>query len=312
MGWAPENGCRLGEWGTRRPASRLGGRRPAPCGTLSRTGPKKRQRRSFGPEWVAGRQHAEGGKVDLRFVVLGQLEVVAGGRPMPVGGPRPRALLAVLLVEAGRVVSRRRLIDELWGDDPPPTGVAALPVHLASLRNVVGAVLRTTGNGYLLDVAPGQVDGARFEDLLQRAGQAGDPAARSGLLRDALALWRGEAFANVPPTPTVTAAVARLAELHLGAIEARVEADLALGQHQELVPELRELVAANPCRERLAGQLMLALHRCGRSADALGVCARLRQALEESLGVDPAEELIALEKAIWRDDPTLAAREPVS
>ena len=250
--------------------------------------------------------------MNLRFRLLGPLEVVVGGEVVPVGGPRAGAILSVLLVEAGGVVSRDRLIDEVWADDPPVTAVTALQVHVSGLRKLVGAALRTHGTGYALHVAPEQVDAAAFEALLNEAGQVDDPASRARLVRTALALWRGEPFTGVPQVPSVAAAVARLSELRLRAIEERVDADLALGRHEELTAELTELSLANRCRERLAGQLMLALHRGGRSADAIAAFARVRQDLREELGVGPGAELVALEQAIRRDDPTLAAPPPVS
>jgi predicted ATPase/DNA-binding SARP family transcriptional activator len=253
--------------------------------------------------WVKGSVHVR---------VLGPLEVAGGSGALVVGGPRQRALLAVLLLEGGRAVERDRLIDELWGDEPPTTSVNALQVHVAGLRRALGGGIRTVGSGYALDLDPEQVDAARFEALLGEARRAADPGRRSALLREALALWRGEPFAGVPRTPAVSAAVGRLDELRLAATEEAVEAELAGCRHEELVPELRRLVAANPDRERLTGQLMLALHRSGRSADALGVYGELCAALESRLGVDPSDELVALERAIRRGDPTLAAPAPVS
>ena len=241
-----------------------------------------------------------------RFGVLGPLLVVDRDRALAVGGPRQRTLLAVLLLERGRAVSRSRLIDELWGDDPPPTAVNTLQVHVAALRRALGGHIRTVPAGYALDAGGEQVDASRFEELLDRAAGASDHARRAAVLREALAQWRGQAFADVPRTPGIAAAAARLEELRLAATEDRVESDLAGGRHEELVPELRQLVASHPERERLAGQLMLALHRCGRGAEALDVYGALSAALDRRLGVDPSDELVALERAIRRADPTLA------
>jgi predicted ATPase/DNA-binding SARP family transcriptional activator len=249
--------------------------------------------------------------VTVRFRVLGPLEVVVDGSAVPVGGPRAGSILSVLLVEAGTIVSRERLIDEVWADDPPATAVSAIQVHISGLRKLVGSALRTYGTGYALHVTPEQVDAARFEALLGEAGRMDDPAGHARLARAALALWRGDPFAGVPPVPTVAAAQARLSELRLQAIEERVDADLALGRHVELAAELTELSIANPGRERLAGQLMLALHRAGRSADAISALARVRHALREQLGAGVGSGLLALEQAIRRDDPTLAAPPPV-
>jgi len=253
-----------------------------------------------------------GATTALRFGVLGPLQVTGRDGPLPVSGPRQLALLAVLLLEGGRVLSRDRLIDELWADDPPPTAVNALQVHVAALRRILGGGIRTVGSGYALDVEPEQVDANRFERLLDEAGAVADHARRSALLAEALALWRGQPFSDVPRTAAVVAASGRLEELRLVAIEDRVEADLAGGRHEAAVPELRELVAAHPDRERLAGQLMLALHRAGRSAEALDAYRELAAALDRRLGVDPSDELVALERAIRRADPTLAAPLPVS
>jgi len=253
-----------------------------------------------------------GATTALRFGVLGPLQVSGRDGPLPVSGPRQLALLAVLLLEGGRVLSRDRLIDELWADDPPPTAVNALQVHVAALRRILGGGIRTVGSGYALDVEPEQVDANRFERLLDEAGAVADHARRSALLTEALALWRGQPFSDVPRTAAVAAASGRLEELRLVAIEDRVEADLAGGRHQAVVAELRELVAAHPERERLAGQLMLALHRAGRSAEALDAFGELAAALDRRLGVDPSDELVALERAIRRADPTLAAPLPVS
>ena len=249
---------------------------------------------------------------DLRFGVLGPLQVIGRDGPLSISGPRQLALLAVLLLEAGRALSRDRLIDELWGDDPPPTAVNALQVHVAALRRILGGGIRTVGSGYALDAEPEQVDVSRFERLLDEASAVADHARRSALLADALALWRGQPFSDVPRTPAVTAAAGRLEELRAGAVEDRVEADLAGGRHDALIPELRQLVAAHPDRERLAGQLMLALHRAGRSAEALDAFRALAAAFDRRLGVDPSDALVALERAIRRDDPTLAAPLPVS
>jgi predicted ATPase/DNA-binding SARP family transcriptional activator len=250
--------------------------------------------------------------VDVRFGVLGPLQVTGRDGPLAVSGPRQLALLAVLLLEGGRVLSRERLIDELWGDDPPPTAVNALQVHVATLRRALGGCIRTVGSGYSLEAEPEQVDANRFERLLDEAAPVADHARRSALLADALALWRGQPFSGVPQTPAVAAAAGRLEELRLGAIEERVEADLAGGRHDAVVAELRELVAAHPDRERLAGQLMLALHRAGRSAEALDAYRELADTLDQRLGVDPSDALVALERAIRRSDPTLAAPLPVS
>jgi predicted ATPase/DNA-binding SARP family transcriptional activator len=250
-----------------------------------------------------------GAELDVR--VLGPVVVVRDGEPLPLGGPRPRALLAFLALQAGRAVSAARLAAELWGDDPPPTASSSLHVHLSTLRRALGARLRTTGPGYVLDVSRTDVDAHRFEQAVADARElAEDPGATAASLREALAAWRGPAFDGIEPGPATAAAATRLEELRLAAIEDRVEAELALGRDAELVPELRGLLDAHPARERLAGQLMLALHRAGRGAEALRLYEQVCGALEESLGVDPGDDLAALARAIRRGDPTLARPGP--
>jgi predicted ATPase/DNA-binding SARP family transcriptional activator len=249
----------------------------------------------------------------LEFRILGLVEVVDEERSLVLGGPKPRALLAHLVIEAGRPVSRERLIDELWGDDPPATVQDSLNVHVAKLRQAVGTRLRTTSSGYVLDALPVEIDAVRFEERLSAArSQRDDPASIAPALADALAIWRGPVFGGLAVGPTAAAAGARLEELRAAALEARVEADLALGRHADLIGELMGLVAASPTRERLAGQLMLALHRCERDADALSVFASTSDALQRNLGVDPGDELTALQRAIHRGDPTLGTPGPES
>ncbi|MBJ7609445.1 MAG: tetratricopeptide repeat protein [Candidatus Dormibacteraeota bacterium] len=243
----------------------------------------------------------------MQFRVLGTIEVVEDGRAMPLGGPKPSALLAHLLAEAGNTVPRDRLVDDLWGEDPPPTAQDTLNVHLAILRRVLGTRLRRQPNGYMLVASPEEVDSTRFEAAVTAArDDPPDPRATASALRSALSMWSGPVFGGLPVGRTAAAAGARLEELRLSATEDRVEADLAMGMQSELIAELTGLVVANPARERLVGQLMLALHRCGRSADALSTYQTVCLTLENKLGVDPGEELTALNRAIHRGDPTLA------
>ncbi|HKF78341.1 MAG TPA: BTAD domain-containing putative transcriptional regulator [Candidatus Dormibacteraeota bacterium] len=245
----------------------------------------------------------------MEFRLLGPLQVVVAGQAVPLGGSRQRSILAVLLLEATRPVPRDRLIDEVWGDRPPPTVVAALHVHIAHLRKVIGDRLATLGTAYQLLVGPDEVDAGRFEAAVAEARSLmrTRPAAAAARLQEALRLWRGPALSGVALGPLSAAAAARLDELHLVALEERTELDLGLGRHDELVPELKSLVAANPTRERLSARLMLALHRGGRTGEALAVYDALCGALDEHVGVDPSDELVALAKAIRRGDPTLAA-----
>ncbi|HEY7199899.1 MAG TPA: BTAD domain-containing putative transcriptional regulator [Candidatus Dormibacteraeota bacterium] len=247
--------------------------------------------------------------LDIR--VLGPVQVAREGQSLAIGGRRPRTALALLAIESGRPVSLSRLTSELWGDDPPPTAASSLHVHLSTLRRTLGARLRTTPAGYVLDATDVEVDARRFERAVAGSrDRDGDPGATSAALRGALAEWRGRAFEGVEPGAAIAAEAARLEELRLAAIEARVEADLALGRHAELLPELRGLLEANPTRERLAGQLMLALHRSDRGADALRVYDRVCEALDAGLGVDPGDELAGLAMAVRRGDPTLARPAP--
>ncbi|MGI8610078.1 MAG: BTAD domain-containing putative transcriptional regulator [Candidatus Dormibacteria bacterium] len=244
----------------------------------------------------------------MEFRVLGPVEVIEGDRVLALGGPKPQALLAHLLLGGGRAITRAQLVDELWGEMPPPTARDSLNVHAGVLRRALGPRLRTVSSGYVLEVSPGEIDAVRFEAQVEAArSRRGDLAASASALAAALALWRGPVYGGIPIGPTAAAAAARLDELRLNALEERVEADLALGRHAALLPELTGLLAANPARECLAGQLMLALHRCDRSADALAVYAATCRTLDAHLGVDPGDPLTQLNRAIHRGDPTLAA-----
>jgi DNA-binding SARP family transcriptional activator len=246
--------------------------------------------------------------------VLGPLEVVDGTRRVALPRGRGRALLALLALRAGETVVAERLIDELWGPAPPRTAAKGLHNLVADLRrrlatdeprDAASSVLATSGSGYVLDVDPDRIDAHRFRRLLDDAVDR--PAAeRAAGLRAALALWRGPALADLAYEPFAQAEIAVLEELRLTAIEERAEADLALGRHAALVGELEGLVSEHPFRERLRGQLILALYRSGRQADALEVHRTGRQLLVVELGVEPGPELVGLEQAILRHDPTLA------
>ncbi len=245
----------------------------------------------------------------MEFRILGPLEVRDGDREVPLGGPRQRAVLAILLTRAGEVVSQDRLIDELWGEEPPQTATNTLHGYLSHLREAVGRdVIESRAPGYVLRLEPGQLDLRRFERLAEQAaralgaGRAGEAAAT---LREALSLWRGPALADFAYEPFAQAEIARLEELRLGALERRLEADLALGRHGELVGELEALVAEHPLRERLRAQLMLALYRSGRQAEALAAYRDARQALVDELGIEPGPALQELERAILCQDPGL-------
>jgi len=242
----------------------------------------------------------------MEFRILGPLEVADGDALVPLAGAKQRALLAILLLNANEVVSSDRLIDELWGEQSPASGRTALQVRVSQLRKALGggAVILTRTPGYVLRLEREQLDLHRFEDLVGEA-DAAEPAVAAGRLREALALWRGPALADLAYESFARAAIERLEELRLAALEKRIEADLALGRHAELVAEAEALVAEHPLRERFRAQLMLALYRCGRQADALAVYRTTRRALIEELGIEPSPPLRELEQAILRQDPSL-------
>ncbi|WP_428952076.1 BTAD domain-containing putative transcriptional regulator [Streptomyces sp. cg35] len=235
----------------------------------------------------------------MRFGILGPLDVRASdGSPLDAGGPRPRALLTALLLDADRTVSVQRLIDGLYGETPPANAANALQSQVSRLRKRLGLEIETGPAGYRLVVDPDSVDVHRFERLAREGGQAlgaGDHARAAALLREGLGLWRGPAPHDLP----------KLDELRLGAVQDRIEADLALGGGAELVAEVRELIARYPLGERLYGLLMRALHAAGRPAEALRVYEEARRVLADELGADPSPELSALHLELLR------GREPV-
>jgi DNA-binding SARP family transcriptional activator len=250
-------------------------------------------------------------EANLDIHLLGPLEVVIDGRPVELGGTQRRALLAVLLLNANQVVSTDRLIDELWGDQPPPTAAHTIQVHVSQLRKQLGdasAIVATQRPGYVARVEPAQLDLHRFEALLEDGREAlgrGDAEEAAAVLRRALDLWRGQALADFTFEPFAQAAINRLEELRLVALEERIDADLALGRHAALVGELEALVGTNLLRERPRGQLMLALYRSGRQAEALEAYQETRRTLVDELGIDPSPALQELEKAILNQDPGL-------
>jgi len=233
--------------------------------------------------------------------VLGPLVAVVDGVPVPLGPPQQRALLALLALHAGEVVSRDRIVDELWGERPPATSAKLVQGYVSGLQKLVGAdVLVTRAPGYLLAVEAGALDLAQFERLVGEGRAAlgeGDPGRAAVRLREALALWRGPALANLVSAPFVPGEASRLEELRLSAVCDRIEADLALGQ-DDVVPELEALVAEHPLHERLRRQHMLALYRAGRQAEALAAYQAARRALVDELGIEPRREVRALEQAI--------------
>ena len=214
----------------------------------------------------------------MEFGVLGPLEVTAGGQPLALAGARTRAVLALLLVHANQVVSADRLIEELWPGQPADQAAGSLQVRLSELRKALRSAgeadrLATRPPGYLLRVAPGELDALRFEQLAAEgdaALAAGDAATAAQRLDQALGLWRGPALADLDTAPSARAEAGRLEEQRLAALESRAEALLACGRHRDLIAELETLTAAHPLRERFWYQRMLALYRAGRQADALG------------------------------------------
>ncbi len=248
----------------------------------------------------------------MEFRILGPLEVWDEGREVSLGGPKRRALLAVLLLHPNEVVSADRLIDELWGEDSPERAAAALRVNVSRLRKALPQdVLTTRSPGYVIRVEPDQLDLARFERLVDEGRSLrarGLTAEASERLRDALSLWRGPALTDFAYESFAQAAIPRLGEIRLAAVELRIDADLALGRHDELVGELEALVTEHPLRERLRGYLMAALYRSGRQAEALDAYQDARRVLLDEFGIDPNPALQELERAILRQDPSLDVR----
>ncbi len=245
----------------------------------------------------------------MDFRILGPLEAEEDGRLLALGGAKQRALLALLLLHANEVVPRDRLIDELWGERPPETAATALQGYVSGLRKTLGSErIVTRAPGYLLSIEPDALDVGRFERLAhdgRAALAAGNARQASAKLSAALALWRGRALADLDSTALAHAESLRLEELRLSALEDKFEAELALGHHAETVADLEALVSQHPLRERLRGQLMLALYRCGRQADALEAYQEMRRLLVGELGLEPGAALRNLEQAILNHDPAL-------
>jgi DNA-binding SARP family transcriptional activator len=241
----------------------------------------------------------------MEFRLLGPLEVVEGDRSLPLGGHKQRSLLAVLLLHANEVVSSERLIDDLWGEAPPATVAKSIQVYVSGLRKQLGeGRLVTRTPGYVLRVDPSELDAARFERLVAEARSA-RPERAAEKLREALALWRAPPLADLAYEPFAQQEIARLEELHLGAVEQRIDADLATGRHADLVAELEVLIGRHPQREHLRGQLMLALYRSGRQGEALETYREARTALVEELGIEPSRRVRELHQAILVQDSSL-------
>ena len=231
----------------------------------------------------------------MRYGVLGPLQVSDDERPIEIAGSKQRALLAMLLVHANEVVSTDRLIDALWGETPPESAGNGLQVYISNLRKLLGRQrLQTRPPGYVLEVADGELDLDRFRRL-----------AAEGKFHDALSLWRGRPLADFAFERFAQTEIARLEEERLACLEARIDADLGAGRHGALVGELEALVGEHPLRERPRGQLMLALYRSERQAEALAAYQSARSALVEELGIEPSHQLRELHQAILRQDRAL-------
>jgi DNA-binding SARP family transcriptional activator len=261
-----------------------------------------------------GSLKAGGPEVDARsieFVVLGPLEARVGEHELPLGGRKQRVLLAALLLQANEVVTSERLIEELWGAEPPKTAAAALHVHVSQVRKALTAdreLLRTRPGGYMIALDPDQLDLHRFERLAEegvRALAGGDALSALAHLRAALDLWHGPPLADLAYEQFAQLPIMRLEELRLATIEARVEAELALGRQETLIGELESLVSEHPLRERMRAQLMLALYRSGRQVEALAAYRAGRRILVDDLGIEPGAGLQHLQAAILRHDETL-------
>jgi DNA-binding SARP family transcriptional activator len=249
----------------------------------------------------------------VEFRILGPLEVEGAAVPIDLSGSKQRALLAILLLNANEVVHPARLIELLWSEGPPLAAGKALQIHVSRLRRALAPdeVVQTRPGGYLVVADADSFDLPRFEALASEGRSllaAGDEASARDRLAEALALWRGAPLAEFAAEPFARAEIARLEELHAGVLEDRVAADLARGGGAALVAELEALVAHHPLRERLREQLMLALYRSGRQAEALQAYRDARAALVDELGIEPGRKLQELEQAILRQDPSLEVR----
>ncbi len=243
----------------------------------------------------------------MRFQLLGPLEVERSGARLALGGPKQRLVLALLLIRANQVVSTDRLIDEIWGEDPPDAARPSLHSYISHLRKTLGPDrLEGRTPGYILNARDDELDARRFEALAKDARRLkDDPAAAARALHDALAMWHGDPLTDLTTELSLQPEIARLSGLRLAAIEDRIEAELDLGHHTELAAELETLTAEHPLRERLHGYLMLALYRAGRQAEALNAYHRLREALASDLGLDPSTAIEALQHRILTQDTSL-------
>jgi DNA-binding SARP family transcriptional activator len=253
----------------------------------------------------------------LEFRILGPFEARQDGEVVRIGGPKQRALLAILVLSANQPVSVDRLIEELWGGAPPGSAAHSVEVYVSQLRKALGdpGAIITQRPGYRLQVEPEHIDLHRFESLVAEgrdAVAAGNPEPGAARLSEALGLWRGAPLGDFAFETFAQSAIARLEELRLAALEDRIDADLALGRHTQVIGELEGLVSEHTLRERPRGQLMLALYRAGRQAEALEAYAATRTALVEDLGIEPSPALQRLERAILNHDASLELEAPAA
>jgi WD40 repeat protein/DNA-binding SARP family transcriptional activator len=255
--------------------------------------------------------------VGIEIRVLGPVDVRVDGHALQLGGSKQRAVLAMLALHANRTVTADELVDGLWGERPPASAAKNIQLYISRLRkalsqNGAGATIVTRGRGYELRLPEDAVDATRFERLVEEAGrEPASAAGANGAASAALELWRGAPLADVAAEPFASPEIGRLEELHLRAIELAVDAELAAGRHDEVIAQLEELIAAEPLRERLHAQRMLALYRAGRQSDALDAYRRARETLVEQIGVEPGPELQRLQAAILDQDPSLDAPPPI-
>jgi DNA-binding SARP family transcriptional activator/WD40 repeat protein len=243
--------------------------------------------------------------VDL--LVLGPVVVRNHGEPVPIGGPKQRAILALLTAEVGHPVSLDRIVDDVYGEDAPEGARRSVQTFVSMIRRELGEIVRPTAGGYVLVADPQAIDAVRFEEQIRTVMPLVDtnPEMASTSLRDALAMWRGHPYADVDSRSILQPEIIRLTDLRLAALEARIDADLALGRHRELTGELEALIVEHPLREKLRAQHMLALYRCGRQTEALRAFERARLYLAEEIGVGPSPDLSGLEQRILEQDRTL-------
>jgi DNA-binding SARP family transcriptional activator/WD40 repeat protein len=251
--------------------------------------------------------------VPFEIKVLGRVDLVIDGRAVPLGGSKQRAVLAMLALRANHTVSADELIDGLWGERPPASAAKNVQLYVSRLRKALGtdgagARIVTRGRGYELQVAEDAVDAARFERLVEQGRREAEQGIIDGSVRGALELWHGAPLANVAEEPFAPAEVRRLEELHLGAIEVAIDAQLGAGRHREVIPELEALIAEHPTHERFHAQRMLALYRAGRQSEATEAYREASRTLVAEIGAGPGRELRELEEAILRQDPAIEAR----